>query len=300
MLHWNCYWHRSSLHHPNIVLFLGACLETPHLCLVLEHCVHGSLHEFLRSEHKHRIKINMSLVYRFAVDIARAVKYLHNKQHIVQRDLKARNILVDASLNPKVSDFGLSLEVQASGSDSHLTACGTPAWTAPEIIRGERYSDKVDVYSFAIVLWELIARTEPYGGKKGVAVAYAAAEQGARPDIPSFSPPQFTTLMRECWADQPDDRPTFATILARLFAMKKQADSIAKRYENSVTMRVVHRSVGSNGCSGTHLPIAFACTIESQSTGFKACAGFQRRGGQSEGRVSCTCCGGKGLATSFH
>jgi serine/threonine protein kinase len=170
----------------------------------------------------------MSLVYRFAVDIARAVKYLHNKQHIVQRDLKARNVLVDSSLNAKVADFGLSREIQASGPEAHLTACGTPAWTAPEVVRGERYTDKVDVYSFGIIMWELISRKEPYGGKKGISVAYAAAQQGTRPEIPAFSPAPYTELMKHCWADQPQDRPTFNSILSRLFAMKKSADSLAR------------------------------------------------------------------------
>ncbi len=208
-------------------MFMGACLQPPNVCLVLEHCVHGSLHEFLRSETTHSIRITMSLVYRFAVDIARGVKYLHNKQNIVQRDLKARNVLVDASLNAKVSDFGLSRVMTETGADGNLTACGTPAWTAPEIVRMEAYTDKVDVYSFGIILWELITRQEPYGGKRGVQIAYAAAEQGKRPEIPSYVPRNYSVLMQECWADRPADRPTFNQILKRLFAMKKEADHIA-------------------------------------------------------------------------
>jgi len=220
---------RSALHHPNVVMFMGACLKPPNVCLVLELCEHGSLHQFLRSEAEHHVKITMSLVYRFAVDIARGVKYLHNKQNIVQRDLKARNVLVDAALNAKVSDFGLSRVMQETGGDGNLTACGTPAWTAPEIVRMEAYTDKVDVYSFGIILWELITRQEPYGGKRGVQIAYAAAEQGTRPPIPSFIPESYSKLMQECWADKADDRPTFDDILTRLFAMKKEAGAITKR-----------------------------------------------------------------------
>jgi serine/threonine protein kinase len=96
---------RSTLHHPNVVLFLGACTRRPNLCLVLEFCVHGSLHHFLKTEHEHGVRITMSLVYRFALDIARGVYYLHRRCKIVQRDLKARNILVDESLNAKVREL---------------------------------------------------------------------------------------------------------------------------------------------------------------------------------------------------
>lgn len=209
-------------------MFLGACTVRPNLCLVLEYCVHGSLHHFLKSEHRHGVKINMPLVYRFALDIARGVYYLHRKQSIVQRDLKARNILVDESLNAKVADFGLS-RVLDDGEQNKLTACGTPAWTAPEVVRLEAYTDKVDVYSFGIILWELLTRDEPYGGRKGVQIAYAAAEQGLRPVIPSYCPEDYAQLMRECWADDPADRPTFAMILKRLFQMKKDVDGITAK-----------------------------------------------------------------------
>ena len=150
----------STLRHPNVVMFLGACTKVPNLSMVLEFCDHGSLHDFLKREAKHGIKITMSLIFRFALDVARGVYYLHRKCKVVQRDLKARNVLVDKSLNAKVADFGLSRVL--GETDASLTACGTPAWTAPEIIRniasGERYTEKVDVYSFGIIMWELVAR----------------------------------------------------------------------------------------------------------------------------------------------
>lgn len=114
-----------------------------------------------------------------------------------------------------------------AGEDAKLTACGTPAWTAPEIVKMERYTEKVDVYSMGIVLWELITRQEPYGGQKGVQIAYAAAEQGLRPKIPNYCPPDYAQLMQECWAANPEERPAFEEILKRLFQLKKQADQAA-------------------------------------------------------------------------
>jgi serine/threonine protein kinase len=217
----------ARLTHPNVVLFLGASIRKPALFLVLEYCSNGSLHHFLKHEADHGVRITMSLIYRFALDTARGVYYLHKKANVWQRDLKARNLLVDESLNVKVADFGLSRVMAEAGEDAKLTACGTPAWTAPEIVKMERYTEKVDVYSMGIVLWELITRQEPYGGQKGVQIAYAAAEQGLRPKIPAYCPQDYADLMQECWAANPDERPPFEEILKRLFQLKKAADQAA-------------------------------------------------------------------------
>ena len=92
----------------------------------------------------------------------------------------------------QVGDFGLSRIKK--DTDAGLTACGTPAWTAPEVVRMEEYTEKVDVYSFAVVLWELITQSEPYDGEGGIQIAYAAAEQGLRPPIPEFTPERYSKL----------------------------------------------------------------------------------------------------------
>ncbi|GBG31592.1 Protein kinase, putative [Hondaea fermentalgiana] len=221
----------SNLHHPNIVMFLGACI-TPvsKMCLLLEYCVYGSLHDFLYS-HKEsgdpEDHVTMHRVIRFAIDIARGVNYIHQKCNIIQRDLKARNVLVDIHFNAKVADFGLSrLKTE---DDAGMTACGTPAWTAPEIVKLEQYDEKVDVYSFGIVMWELFAREEPYKGQGGVQVAYMAVEQGLRPEVPYACPRVYAQLMTECWEEDPLLRPDFGQILERLFAMTKSVDEAVLR-----------------------------------------------------------------------
>lgn len=226
----------SNLHHPNIVMFLGACI-TPvsKMCLVLEYCVYGSLHDFLAQRKEGPFGeeaedlVTMNRVVHFAIDIARGVNYIHQKCNIIQRDLKARNVLVDVHLNAKLADFGLS---RLKDEDAGMTACGTPAWTAPEIVKLEQYDEKVDVYSFGIVLWELISREEPYKGQGGVQVAYMAVEQGLRPQIPVFTPPAMADLMVECWNEDPCLRPDFGEILERLFAMTKSIpDAVIKDLE---------------------------------------------------------------------
>ncbi|CAK9033269.1 Glutamine synthetase leaf isozyme [Durusdinium trenchii] len=220
----------SNLHHPNIVMFLGACINpVSKMCLVLEYCIYGSLHDFLstrKAENDPEDLVTLHRIIRFGIDIARGVNYIHQKCNIIQRDLKARNVLVDVHLNAKVADFGLS---RLKDEDAGMTACGTPAWTAPEIVKLEQYDEKVDVYSFGIVMWELISREEPYQGQGGVQVAYMAVEQGLRPEIPPYCPELFAQLMVECWEENPDMRPDFGQILERLFAMMKVIDDAVIR-----------------------------------------------------------------------
>lgn len=155
----------STLHHPNVVLFLGACTRKPNMALVIEYCAHGSLHHFLKNEHQHGVRITMSHVLRFALDIARGVYYLHRRCSVVQRDLKARNILIDESLNAKVADFGLS-RVLDEQEQNKLTACGTPAWTAPEIVKMEAYTDKVSSCAKNFILVAVAHRSFTSAGRR--------------------------------------------------------------------------------------------------------------------------------------
>lgn len=125
--------------------------------------------------------------------------YIHQKKNLIQRDLKSRNVLIDQSLNAKIGDFGLS---RLNNEDTGMTACGTPAWTAPEVVAGDAYDEKVDVYSYAMVLWEMLALREPYGGLGGLEVVYAAIE-GQRPKIPPYCPKSLKNLIVRCWSAQP-------------------------------------------------------------------------------------------------
>lgn len=216
----------SALHHPNIVIFMGACITQPNVCLVMEYLSKGCLYDFI---HDKDAKIDMALLHRFATDVARGMKYLHIRMHVVQRDLKSRNLLIDDNMNAKLCDFGLSQFVAA---DNTMTHCGTPSWTAPEIIRQEAFTEKADVYSYAIVLWELITQQDPHEGMEGMEVAFLAAERGLRPTIPSVCPEGYAELMSSCWQDNPDLRPDFSEVLARLYELKKAYNDLHKTFGN--------------------------------------------------------------------
>lgn len=149
----------SALRHPNIVQFLGSASAPPRYCLVFEFMEGGTLAEVLRRNRKAPLDF-----FRLASDMAQGMSYLH-EHSVMHRDLKSSNVLLDAQGTAKISDFGLSC-VMELGRSADLTAeTGTYGWMAPEVIRHEPYSSKADVYSFAVVLWELLAKDVPFKGQ---------------------------------------------------------------------------------------------------------------------------------------
>jgi serine/threonine protein kinase len=97
-----------------------------------------------------------------------------------------------------------------------MTKLGTLQWVAPEVLRDERYSEKADIYSFAILIWELVAKAVPYVGQNSLMVARAVAYKSLRPVIPHTCPDLFRDLMTTCWQDDAEKRPSFKEILAVL------------------------------------------------------------------------------------
>jgi len=108
------------------------------------------------------------------------------------------------------------------------TYCGTPATMAPEIVRQEPYSEKADVFSFAIILWEILTREEPYPGANGLGLAYAVATAGLRPPIPTYCPVEWADLIVRCWADDPDARPDFDEVQRQLATIATTLDAAGR------------------------------------------------------------------------
>jgi len=151
-------------------------------------------------------------------DIAQGVAYLHSlRPPIVHRDLKSANILVGKNYQVKVSDFGIANVLE---KDRKMSVVGTVPWTAPELLRGTPYTEKVDVYSFAIILWELLERKFPYEDLLYFDIIHRVTNQQMRPKIPPQCPNNFRSLMQECWMDDPNQRPAFDEIVFKFDSME--------------------------------------------------------------------------------
>uniref|UniRef100_A0A670Y3I9 Mitogen-activated protein kinase kinase kinase n=1 Tax=Pseudonaja textilis TaxID=8673 RepID=A0A670Y3I9_PSETE len=208
----------AMLKHPNIIALKGVCLKEPNLCLIMEFARGGSLNRVLSGK-----RIPPDILVNWAVQLAEGMNYLHEEAivPIIHRDLKSSNILILEKVengdlsnkNLKITDFGLAREWHKT---TKMSAAGTYAWMAPEVIRSSMFSKGSDVWSYGVLLWELLTGEVPFRGIDGLAVAYGVAMNKLSLPIPSTCPEPFARLMEDCWNTDPHSRPSFANILNKL------------------------------------------------------------------------------------
>uniref|UniRef100_A0A0C9RE30 mitogen-activated protein kinase kinase kinase n=1 Tax=Fopius arisanus TaxID=64838 RepID=A0A0C9RE30_9HYME len=206
------------LKHENIVQLEGVSLKTPNMCLVMEYARGGSLNRVLSGR-----KIPPDVLVDWAIQIARGMNYLHNEgpSRLIHRDLKSSNVLVSEPIENddlhcktlKITDFGLAREVDKT---TRMSAAGTFAWMAPEVIIQNTFSTASDVWSYGVLLWELLTGETPYKGINALAVAYGVAVNKLTLPIPSTCPQPWKYLMQACWSCDSHGRPDFTEILEAL------------------------------------------------------------------------------------
>ncbi|WVZ08613.1 hypothetical protein V8G54_021959, partial [Vigna mungo] len=232
----------SRVHHDNLVKFIGACKD-PLMVIVTELLPGMSLRKYLMSIRPKLLDLHLAI--NFALDIARALDWLH-ANGIIHRDLKPginlgtflfsspisvseedypNNLLLTADQKSvKLADFGLAREETVT--EMMTAETGTYRWMAPELYstvtlrQGEKkhYNNKVDVYSFGVVLWELLTNRMPFEGMSNLQAAYAAAFKQERPSIPDDISPELAFVIQSCWVEDPNLRPSFSQIIRMLNA----------------------------------------------------------------------------------
>ena len=234
----------KKLRHPNVVLFMGVVHEPSQRfsAIVTEYLHRGSLFKLLHSGCGKKNLITQVRMMQMAVDIAMGMQYLHTcTPMIVHRDLKSPNLLVDKNFTVKVADFGLSRTKRANATFlSRQSRNGTLEWMAPEVLRNEQSNEKEDLYSFGVILWELITGSVPWSELLNpVQVVYAVGVQGRRLAIPEDTcPPSLHSLIEACWDGDPERRPSFEEVLdilrPELQDMQRKAiESARKQREES-------------------------------------------------------------------
>ncbi|KAI5734468.1 hypothetical protein M8J77_006838 [Diaphorina citri] len=201
--------HLRKLNHPNIVKFKGVCTQAPCYCIVMEYCAYGPLYNLLKDGEE----VPPQRLYNWARQIAAGMNYLHSKQ-IIHRDLKSPNVLIGSKEEAKISDFGTCREW--NNKSTKMSFAGTVAWMAPEVIRNEQCSDKIDIWSYGIVLWELLTCETPYKDVDSSAIIWGVGSSSLHLPIPSTCPDGFQLLMKMCWSNAPSSRPSFKQILSHL------------------------------------------------------------------------------------
>ncbi|XP_072913589.1 ephrin type-A receptor 7 isoform X4 [Hemitrygon akajei] len=210
--------------HPNVVHLEGVVTRGKPIMIVIEYMENGALDAFLR---KHDGQFTVIQLVGMMRGIAAGMRYLADMGY-VHRDLAARNILVNSNLVCKVSDFGLSRIVEDDPEAVYTTTGGKipVRWTAPEAIQYRKFTSASDVWSYGIVMWEVMSYGErPYWDMSNQDVI-KAIEEGYRLPAPMDCPPGLHQLMLDCWQQERSERPKFDQIVGILDKMIRNPNSL--------------------------------------------------------------------------
>ncbi|KAK0418778.1 hypothetical protein QR680_013769 [Steinernema hermaphroditum] len=210
-----------KLQHTNVIAFVGACLDDrSQFAIVTEFVSSGSLFYLL---HEQKKVLDQWMRLSIAVDVARGMYYLHEQapRPVIHRDLNSHNILLHENGRAVVADFGESRFVTQRDNDNMTKQPGNLRWMAPEVFtQCGRYDRKVDVFSYALVVWEVHSCELPFGNLKPAAAAAEMAYKRARPPLPDGPTSQFPeyiiSMLRQAWHSDATSRPEFAELLPPL------------------------------------------------------------------------------------
>uniref|UniRef100_A0A0N4ZEY9 Mitogen-activated protein kinase kinase kinase n=1 Tax=Parastrongyloides trichosuri TaxID=131310 RepID=A0A0N4ZEY9_PARTI len=212
----------AQIRHRNIIKFYGVSFAKPDYYIVTEFAENGSLYEQIHEEKK---DISFDQMLQWATQIAHGVAYLHYEAPvtIIHRDLKSKNIVLGKNMVCKLCDFGTSKDLTHSFTEPSWG--GTAAWMSPEMInQREGITRACDVWSFSIVLWEMIAREIPYKGLTEFKIFSIISSHGVRLVIPESCPTELGTLIKSCWRTEPKNRLDMREVITKLELMAKNDD----------------------------------------------------------------------------
>eukprot|EP01033_Poteriospumella_lacustris_P013497 gene13497-9657_t len=258
----------ARVQHPHIIRLLGAG-HAPRPFLVLEHLAGGTLYKILDATQQtwgsasglQRLFRKPSFTYtallRTALALAEACEYLHYRVHpgamILHRDLKPDNIGFTADGTLKLFDFGLSVCVKSRQSLDEAYEMtgytGSLRYMAPEVVQRAPYTELCDVYSYAIVLWQMARDRIPFKGLTKEDFIQRVVKQQERPKLDRAWPAAFSSLLQRCWHADPKQRPKFTGVIAELRALIVQHEGGAFA---SSAPAVGAASAGAAGSSGGH------------------------------------------------
>lgn len=231
----------STMRHPDLVMFLGACLDSNPPFFITEFMEGGDLERYYCNKSKqlgHPFRPQWDLFLKWARAVARALSFLHScARPVIHRDLKPLNLLLTSTLDLKVTDFGISKLVrphamEEAGTDRAEMSGGVGTWRymAPEVVRYQQYTDRVDIYSFSLIMWFMSTGLQPFvaefGNNAEIVLKEYLKGKEPRPDVtyaggrcgPTLPAP-LHEFIKDCWHVTPASRPSAYDCTQRLATM---------------------------------------------------------------------------------
>ncbi|XP_071818914.1 mitogen-activated protein kinase kinase kinase 7-like isoform X2 [Apostichopus japonicus] len=216
----------ARVSHPNIVKLYGACTKADPVCLVMEFAEGGSLFSVLHGKPPQPV-YTLAHALSWALQCAKGVAYLHRQtpKPLIHRDLKPANLLLmEGGIKLKICDFGTACDAQTYMTNNK----GSAAWMAPEVFEGRQYNEKCDIFSWGIILWEVLSRKRPFDNIEGSAFTIMwAIHEGKRPIKIRDLPRPLDDLMNRCWSPVSRNRPSMkqvVKVMTALASLVKGAD----------------------------------------------------------------------------
>ncbi|XP_065210633.1 integrin-linked protein kinase-like [Planococcus citri] len=203
--------------HPNILPVIGCCNSPPNLIVINQYMPWGSLYTLLHEGTG--VVVDAAHTLRFAVDVARGMAYLHSLERIVpQYQLNSRHVMIDEDLTARINMADAKFSFQEKGRIYH------PAWVSPEALQkkaSDRNLESCDMWSFAILLWELSTREIPFADFSPMEIGMKVVNEGLRVAIPNSVSAHMAKLIKICMNEEPGKRPTFEMVMPILEKMKR-------------------------------------------------------------------------------
>lgn len=243
----------SKMRHKNVVQFRGFVLrrDPPSAALVTCFAERGELGDALYSSRLIR-RLGDSLRFKIVIGLAEGLKYLHS-YNVIHRDIKPANILLDDDYEPLLTDFGFSRFFDKDSADNMTGETGSYRYMAPEVTSHSRYTEKADVYSFALICNEIFTGERPFEFQIAAVVAVDVVKKNLRPSQKKLKNERLKSIIARSWAQDPCNRPEWDEIIVELTLAQQEMEKKNPKLSLSSLFRRKKTSLNNQGSASSAL-----------------------------------------------